>query len=151
MIAHDIKCGKADQEKPKSAEGFHQSILTASNILASRSSLTVKPFRRRFPSDVNAATGKNLPRGEVANVSLLVSTQQKHMEVERTAKWLKMMKSWDKYKNSEKVIFCFPVCLHISSSSLYPFILTSICPSPLGRNSLLTKVSVSRLTAKSML
>lgn len=26
------------------------------------------------------------------------------MEVERTTKWLKMLKSWDKYKNSEKVI-----------------------------------------------
>uniref|UniRef100_A0A8C4IQI6 USP6 N-terminal-like protein n=1 Tax=Dicentrarchus labrax TaxID=13489 RepID=A0A8C4IQI6_DICLA len=32
------------------------------------------------------------------------STQQKHMEVERTTKWLKMMKSWDKYKNSEKLV-----------------------------------------------
>lgn len=45
------------------------------------------------------------------------STQQKHMEVERTTKWLKMLKSWDKYKNSEKVC---------SSSS---FTLASICPS----------------------
>lgn len=34
---------------------------------------------------------------------LPVSPQQKHIEVERTSKWLKMMKSWDKYKNSEKV------------------------------------------------
>lgn len=40
---------------------------------------------------------------EVLNVSLLVSTQQKHMELERTTKWVKMLKSWDKYKNSEKV------------------------------------------------
>lgn len=30
--------------------------------------------------------------------------QQKHTEVERTTKWLKMLKNWDKYKNSEKVI-----------------------------------------------
>lgn len=29
--------------------------------------------------------------------------QQKHTEVERTTKWLKMLRSWDKYKNSEKV------------------------------------------------
>ncbi|KAJ4924860.1 hypothetical protein JOQ06_003810, partial [Pogonophryne albipinna] len=29
--------------------------------------------------------------------------KQKHMEVERTSKWLKMLKSWDKYKNSEKL------------------------------------------------
>lgn len=29
--------------------------------------------------------------------------QLKHTEVERTTKWLKMLKSWDKYKNSEKV------------------------------------------------
>lgn len=30
--------------------------------------------------------------------------QQKHTEVERTSKWLKMLRSWDKYKNSDKVI-----------------------------------------------
>lgn len=37
---------------------------------------------------------------------ILVSpvSQQKHLEVERTAKWLKMLKSWEKYKNSEKVV-----------------------------------------------
>uniref|UniRef100_A0A8D3D6M6 USP6 N-terminal-like protein n=1 Tax=Scophthalmus maximus TaxID=52904 RepID=A0A8D3D6M6_SCOMX len=29
---------------------------------------------------------------------------QKHTEVERTSKWLKMLKSWDKYKNSEKLV-----------------------------------------------
>uniref|UniRef100_A0A8D0D8T5 USP6 N-terminal-like protein n=1 Tax=Sander lucioperca TaxID=283035 RepID=A0A8D0D8T5_SANLU len=32
-----------------------------------------------------------------------VEERQKHMEVERTTKWLKMLKSWDKYKNSEKL------------------------------------------------
>ncbi|KFO91161.1 USP6 N-terminal-like, partial [Buceros rhinoceros silvestris] len=30
---------------------------------------------------------------------------QKHLEIERTTKWLKMLKSWEKYKNSEKVKF----------------------------------------------
>ncbi|XP_017267111.1 USP6 N-terminal-like protein isoform X2 [Kryptolebias marmoratus] len=29
--------------------------------------------------------------------------KQKHLEVERATKWLKMLKSWDKYKNSEKL------------------------------------------------
>ncbi|MBN3315559.1 US6NL protein, partial [Atractosteus spatula] len=33
-----------------------------------------------------------------------VEEKQKHQEVERTAKWLKMLKSWDKYKNSEKLM-----------------------------------------------
>ncbi|XP_060936354.1 USP6 N-terminal-like protein [Limanda limanda] len=33
-----------------------------------------------------------------------VAEKQKHMEVERISKWLKMMKSWDKYKNSEKLV-----------------------------------------------
>lgn len=33
----------------------------------------------------------------------LSSPQQKHQEIERVAKWLKMVKKWDKYKNSEKV------------------------------------------------
>ncbi|XP_051889888.1 USP6 N-terminal-like protein [Pristis pectinata] len=28
----------------------------------------------------------------------------KQIEIERTGKWLKMLKSWDKYKNSEKVV-----------------------------------------------
>ncbi|CAL8318356.1 unnamed protein product [Lota lota] len=32
-----------------------------------------------------------------------VEEKQKHLEVERTSKWLKMLKSWDKYKNSEKL------------------------------------------------
>lgn len=32
-----------------------------------------------------------------------VFMQQKHLEVERVSKWLKMIKSWDKYKNSDKV------------------------------------------------
>uniref|UniRef100_A0A8C0BYG5 USP6 N-terminal-like protein n=1 Tax=Buteo japonicus TaxID=224669 RepID=A0A8C0BYG5_9AVES len=31
--------------------------------------------------------------------------KQKHLEIERTTKWLKMLKSWEKYKNSEKVNF----------------------------------------------
>ncbi|XP_041832907.1 USP6 N-terminal-like protein isoform X2 [Melanotaenia boesemani] len=30
--------------------------------------------------------------------------KQKHTELERTTKWLKMLKSWDKYKNSEKLV-----------------------------------------------
>ncbi|KAM3926443.1 USP6 N-terminal-like protein isoform 2-T2 [Leptodactylus fuscus] len=29
--------------------------------------------------------------------------RQKFLEIERTSKWLKMLKSWDKYKNSEKL------------------------------------------------
>uniref|UniRef100_A0A8C7Z318 USP6 N-terminal-like protein n=1 Tax=Oryzias sinensis TaxID=183150 RepID=A0A8C7Z318_9TELE len=36
--------------------------------------------------------------------SILLQTQQKHTELERTTKWLKMLKSWDKYKNSEKLV-----------------------------------------------
>ncbi|NXA04939.1 US6NL protein, partial [Sapayoa aenigma] len=31
-----------------------------------------------------------------------VTEKQKHLEIERTTKWLKMLKSWEKYKNSEK-------------------------------------------------
>uniref|UniRef100_A0A452IQE8 USP6 N-terminal like n=1 Tax=Gopherus agassizii TaxID=38772 RepID=A0A452IQE8_9SAUR len=33
--------------------------------------------------------------------------RQKHLEIERTTKWLKMLKSWEKYKNSEKVSYAF--------------------------------------------
>nr|XP_020468967.1 USP6 N-terminal-like protein isoform X2 [Monopterus albus] len=34
----------------------------------------------------------------------MVEERQKQTEVERTSKWLKMLKSWDKYKNSEKLV-----------------------------------------------
>ncbi|XP_043092737.1 USP6 N-terminal-like protein isoform X2 [Puntigrus tetrazona] len=34
----------------------------------------------------------------------LVEEKQKHLEVERTTKWLKMLKSWEKYKNSDKLV-----------------------------------------------
>ncbi|XP_078091984.1 USP6 N-terminal-like protein isoform X2 [Mustelus asterias] len=33
-----------------------------------------------------------------------VEERLKQIEIERTGKWLKMLKSWDKYKNSEKVV-----------------------------------------------
>uniref|UniRef100_H3CP22 USP6 N-terminal-like protein n=1 Tax=Tetraodon nigroviridis TaxID=99883 RepID=H3CP22_TETNG len=33
-----------------------------------------------------------------------VEEKQKHTEVERTGKWLKMLRSWDKYKNSDKLV-----------------------------------------------
>nr|XP_023657718.1 USP6 N-terminal-like protein isoform X1 [Paramormyrops kingsleyae] len=33
-----------------------------------------------------------------------VEEKQKHQEVERTAKWLKMLKNWDKYKSSDKLV-----------------------------------------------
>ncbi|XP_067284470.1 USP6 N-terminal-like protein isoform X2 [Pseudorasbora parva] len=33
----------------------------------------------------------------------IVEEKQKHLEIERTTKWLKMLKSWDKYKNSDKL------------------------------------------------
>lgn len=33
-----------------------------------------------------------------------VEEKQKHLEVERVSKWLKMIKSWDKYKNSDKLV-----------------------------------------------
>ncbi|XP_053718944.1 USP6 N-terminal-like protein isoform X1 [Synchiropus splendidus] len=32
-----------------------------------------------------------------------VEEKQKHTELERTSKWLKMLKSWDKYRNSDKL------------------------------------------------
>ncbi|XP_034381765.1 USP6 N-terminal-like protein isoform X2 [Cyclopterus lumpus] len=33
-----------------------------------------------------------------------VEEKHKHVELERTTKWLKMLKSWDKYKNSDKLV-----------------------------------------------
>lgn len=34
----------------------------------------------------------------------VLEEKQKHQEVERAEKWLKMVKNWDKYKNSEKLV-----------------------------------------------
>lgn len=42
-----------------------------------------------------------LPRDHM--LLCLSSLQQKQQELERVEKWLKMVKKWDKYKNSEKV------------------------------------------------
>lgn len=36
-------------------------------------------------------------------IKCLSSRQQKQQELERVEKWLKMVKKWDKYRNSEKV------------------------------------------------
>uniref|UniRef100_A0A8B9QSA2 USP6 N-terminal-like protein n=1 Tax=Anas platyrhynchos TaxID=8839 RepID=A0A8B9QSA2_ANAPL len=66
-------------------------------------------------------TGRRLSRGKTADYRLYKVTdrfgflhpeelpvhdaaieKQKHLEIERTTKWLKMLKSWEKYKNSEK-------------------------------------------------
>ncbi|XP_066524288.1 USP6 N-terminal-like protein isoform X2 [Hoplias malabaricus] len=33
-----------------------------------------------------------------------VEEKQKHLELERIEKWVKMLKSWDKYKNSDKLV-----------------------------------------------
>uniref|UniRef100_A0A8C3PHN4 USP6 N-terminal like n=1 Tax=Calidris pygmaea TaxID=425635 RepID=A0A8C3PHN4_9CHAR len=41
--------------------------------------------------------------------------KQKHLEIERTTKWLKMLKSWEKYKNSEKVKLYLLFSLAITS------------------------------------
>lgn len=46
----------------------------------------------------------------------LSSLQHKQQEIERVEKWLKMVKNWDKYRNTEKV------CTSIIKSSL------PICP-----------------------
>lgn len=34
----------------------------------------------------------------------IVEEKHKHLEIERITKWLKMMKSWEKYKNSDKLV-----------------------------------------------
>ncbi|KAK4831616.1 hypothetical protein QYF61_018556, partial [Mycteria americana] len=38
----------------------------------------------------------------ISGKQYLIVIRQKHLEIERTTKWLKMLKSWEKYKNSEK-------------------------------------------------
>lgn len=62
----------------------------------------------------------------------LCSPQQKHHEIERVEKWLKMVKNWNKYRNSEKV--CFPLfSIHTRPPFfccvIYSFLLTITYPS----------------------
>ncbi|CAB1323649.1 unnamed protein product, partial [Coregonus sp. 'balchen'] len=33
-----------------------------------------------------------------------IEEKQKHQEIERVEKWLKMVKKWDKYRNSDKMV-----------------------------------------------
>lgn len=35
--------------------------------------------------------------------SCCLSSQQKQLEIERAEKWLKMVKKWEKYRNSDRV------------------------------------------------
>lgn len=46
-----------------------------------------------------------------------VSPQRKQQEIERVGKWLKMVKNWEKYRNSEKVC---EACTQTCSFDFYP-------------------------------
>ncbi|XP_030197552.1 USP6 N-terminal-like protein isoform X2 [Gadus morhua] len=64
---------------------------------------TVEPWE-----DIDFRLYKNIDRFGFRHAEELpsfdaVEDKQKHLELERTSKWLKMMKSWDKYKNSDKL------------------------------------------------
>ncbi|KAG7235965.1 hypothetical protein INR49_001703 [Caranx melampygus] len=64
-----------------------------------------RPHGGSFPPDrlVYEQAGPTKLENELPSYDS-VEEKQKHTEVERTTKWLKMMKSWDKYKNSEKLV-----------------------------------------------
>lgn len=47
---------------------------------------------------------------------LSIPPQQKQQELKRVEKWLKMVKNWDKYRNSEKVCEAF----HPHANSVWP-------------------------------
>lgn len=67
-----------------------------------------------------------LPFGAFLNQNarfvLIVAQQQKHQEIERVEKWLKMVKKWDKYRNSEKAstsLWCMAaVCPSVTSQTV---------------------------------
>lgn len=67
-----------------------------------------------------------LPFGAFLNQNarfvLIVAQQQKHQEIERVEKWLKMVKKWDKYRNSEKAspsLWCMAaVCPYVTSQTV---------------------------------
>ncbi len=41
----------------------------------------------------------------IQKISLFFPVQQKQVEIERVQKWLKMLKNWSKYRNSDRVSF----------------------------------------------
>lgn len=41
----------------------------------------------------------------IHQISLFFPVQQKQVEIERVQKWLKMLKNWSKYRNSDRVSF----------------------------------------------
>nr|CAG32420.1 hypothetical protein RCJMB04_25a7 [Gallus gallus] len=45
--------------------------------------------------------------------------KQKHLEIERTTKWLKMLKSWEKYKNTKSFTGEFIKESHCSSEGKF--------------------------------
>lgn len=51
----------------------------------------------------NKVTGEVSPSTHLLTSLLVFFPQLKHLEVERAEKWLKMVKKWDKYKNSDRV------------------------------------------------
>lgn len=59
---------------------------------------------------------------------LSIPPQQKQQELKRVEKWLKMVKNWDKYRNSEKVCEAFHPVLtslplfHVPQYILYYFL-----------------------------
>ncbi len=48
----------------------------------------------------------------IHQISLFFLVQQKQVEIERVPKWLKMLKNWSKYRNSDRVSFTSRGCDH---------------------------------------
>lgn len=48
----------------------------------------------------------------IHKISLFFPVQQKQVEIERVQKWLKMLKNWSKYRNSDRVSFTSRGCDH---------------------------------------
>lgn len=56
-----------------------------------------------------------------------LTSQQKQQDLKRVEKWLKMVKNWDKYRNSEKVCEAFhPLPISVLAS-LPPFLVLIMC------------------------
>lgn len=61
-------------------------------------------------------------------ISLFSPVQQKQVEIERVQKWLKMLKNWNKYRNSDRVSFKYRGCNHSSENNDILFILYKFDP-----------------------
>lgn len=111
-----VFCSKLQLSSPSlSCVPHHVKVFTTPGIIASLSPLFhFCPSEEELPTPsaleekVRIFDGSSVSIFTHAEKDLSISPQQKQQELKRVEKWLKMVKNWDKYRNSEKVCVASP-------------------------------------------